>query len=138
MSSTRQNATAVNAEISTLIAGSTPSVKAAYVKTQVDQEIASRTETFTRAMDKLKSLKGELNKVKADNKTIKLSTDADGKEVRTTEESWTADGLKKRDEAQKKVKDLEAAIEAFLTDEVVEDPNKQPYKLLKELMGKLN
>lgn len=144
MTTTLQNASAVNAQISALVEGSTSSVREAYIQAQVEKEVKARTETLTKAMDKLSSLQQEMRKIKPDNKVIQLSQDSEGKEVRTQVETYAPDTLKKRDKLKEDIEKLDKAITDYLSDEQQEQaegeqkPGKSgAYKKLVEVLGKV-
>lgn len=144
MTSTVQNARAVSAEISTLIAGSVSSVRAAYVNEQANKEIASRTDTFTKAMEKLGTLQGELKKIKPDRVDVTFQkVEGPDQPQQVESEVWSKDSLKKKAELVDKLKRLDDAIAAYLSFDATDpanqnlDPNKDPYKILKDTLGKL-
>jgi hypothetical protein len=98
---------------------------------QAEKEVQARTETLAKAMDKVKSLKSEINKVKPDETKIKV---VNGEEIK--EEFFTPATLKTKKENIEKLQKLEKALENYLNDETVDDPNKAPYKVLVEVLAK--
>lgn len=140
-----QNAAAVNAQILTLVSGSASSVVTAYVKDVSDREVAARGVNFSKAMDALKRLQGELKKVKPDRVDItfeKVEGQPD-KQIKT--EVWTDASLKKKAKLVEQVTKLDGLITAFMTydpnnlaeGEQKLPPEKEPYKLLVDFLGNL-
>jgi len=73
----------------------------------VEKEVASRVDLIVDALDKLRTMDKDLNKIKAD----QVAYDEDGKEVSAT---WTKPKLKERNDQKAKIRKLSDAVEEAL------------------------